>query len=53
MSEQTPELENFDEEDIKTALEKTDTADGYGTDPIRESDFEAFAEDDVEKGDYR
>jgi hypothetical protein len=42
---------NFDHEDVKTALEKTDTADGPGTDnldALPESDFVAFAEDGVE-----
>ncbi|MEU1459265.1 hypothetical protein ABZ467_01005 [Streptomyces sp. NPDC005727] len=42
---------NFDDEDVKAALEKTDTGDGPGTDnldDLPESDFVAFAEDDVE-----
>ncbi|MGX1471639.1 UNVERIFIED_CONTAM: hypothetical protein RKD50_000447 [Streptomyces canus] len=42
---------NFDHEDVKAALEKTDTADGPGTDSLDalpESDFVAFAEDGVE-----
>ncbi|MFF0778453.1 hypothetical protein [Streptomyces sp. NPDC003720] len=42
---------NFDDEDVKAALEKTDTGDGPGTDNLDglpESDFVAFAEDDVE-----
>ena len=42
---------NFDQEDVKTALAETDTADGPGTDSLDalpESDFVAFAEDGVE-----
>lgn len=42
---------NFDDEDVKAALERTDTADGPGTynlDDLPESDFVAFAEDGVE-----
>ncbi|MEU6230046.1 hypothetical protein [Streptomyces sp. NPDC047042] len=42
---------NFDQEDLKAALEKTDTADGPGTDDLDalpESDFVAFAEEGVE-----
>ncbi|GAA2341264.1 hypothetical protein OHT20_37525 [Streptomyces caniferus] len=41
----------FDDEDMKAALEKTDTADGPGTDnldDLPESDFVAFAEGGVE-----
>ena len=41
---------NYDDEDMKAVLEKTDT-DGPGTDnldDLPESDFVAFAEDDVE-----
>jgi hypothetical protein len=43
--------DNFDDVDVKAALEKTDTADGPGTDNLNdlpESDFVAFAEDGVE-----
>ncbi|MDX3453267.1 hypothetical protein PV396_15110 [Streptomyces sp. ME02-8801-2C] len=42
---------NFDQEDLKAALKKTDTADGPGTDDLDalpESDFVAFAEEGVE-----
>ncbi|WP_020124100.1 hypothetical protein [Streptomyces canus] len=42
---------NFDHEDVKAALEKTDTADGPGTDNLDglpASDFVAFAEGGVE-----
>ncbi|MFD4502971.1 hypothetical protein [Streptomyces sp. NPDC058457] len=43
---------NFDDEDVKAVLEKTDAGDGPGTDnldDLPESDFVAFAEDGVEK----
>lgn len=43
--------ENFDEEDVAAALEKTDTQDGPGTeslDTLPPSDFVSFAESDVE-----
>lgn len=46
--------QDFDSEDVHAALEKTDTADGPGTDnldELPESDFESFAEDGVEKED--
>ncbi|MEU1513908.1 N-acetylmuramoyl-L-alanine amidase [Streptomyces sp. NPDC005811] len=42
---------NFDDDDVKAALEKTDTGDGPGTDrldDLPESDFVAFPEDGVE-----
>jgi hypothetical protein len=42
---------NFDDEDVKAALESTDTAHGPGTynlDDLPESDFVAFAQDGVE-----
>ncbi|MFF9035343.1 hypothetical protein ACF090_07715 [Streptomyces sp. NPDC014892] len=42
---------NFDDEDLKAALARTDTSDGPGTDnldDLPESDFVAFAEDGVE-----
>jgi hypothetical protein len=44
--------ENHDDEDVPAALER-DTADGPGDDEssLPESDFESFAEADVEKED--
>lgn len=42
---------HHDDEDVKMALDKTETADGSGfdsEDELPESDFEGFAEDDVE-----
>ncbi|WP_176741319.1 hypothetical protein [Streptomyces sp. LUP30] len=45
--------QNFDDEDVKAALEKTDTGDGPGTDDLDalpDSDFVAFATDGVENG---
>lgn len=42
---------NFDDEDLKAALARTDVSDGPGTDnldDLPESDFAAFAEDGVE-----
>ncbi|MFC8432487.1 hypothetical protein [Streptomyces sp. NPDC057253] len=42
---------NFDHEDVKAARERTDTADGPGTDNLDDlppSDFVAFADDGVE-----
>jgi hypothetical protein len=51
MTAQQHDSDNHDEEDVKAALEKTDTADGSGftsEDELPESDFVAFAEDDVE-----
>ncbi|MFF7394685.1 hypothetical protein ACFZAE_40515 [Streptomyces scabiei] len=42
---------NFDDEDLKTALARTDLSDGPGTDNLDDlpaSDFVAFAEDGVE-----
>ena len=44
-------VQNFDEEDVSSAL-KRETQDGPGTDNLDSlppSDFESFAEDDVEK----
>lgn len=42
---------NFDDEDVKAALARTDAGHGPGTDnldDLPESDFVAFAEDGVE-----
>lgn len=47
--------QNFDKEDILTALER-DTQDGPGTDDLDslpESDFVSFAEADVEQEDVK
>lgn len=42
---------HHDDEDVKSALDKTDTADGSGfesEDELPESDFESFSADGVE-----
>lgn len=42
---------NYDDEDVKAALENSNTADGPGfevEDDLPESDFDGFAQDDVE-----
>lgn len=42
---------HFDDEDVKAALKKTDTADGPGfdrEDELPENDFNGFAEDGAE-----